>query len=73
MTHEIDSAFDKLQRYTTDDVQKARRQRSTNAQSKENYVINVVFLLLDRKSLDSKKNDDFEKHHASEDEEIFNE
>jgi hypothetical protein len=32
-----------------------------------------VFLLLDRKNLDSKKDDDFEKHHAFKDEELFNE
>jgi hypothetical protein len=30
-------------------------------------------LLLDKRNLDSKRNDDFEKHHASEDEKLFNE
>jgi hypothetical protein len=30
MTHEIDSAFDKFQRYSTNDVQRIQRRRSTN-------------------------------------------
>jgi hypothetical protein len=73
MSHEIDSALDKFQRYTTDDVQRARRQRSADVQSKEDYVIDVVFLLLGRRNLDSERDDDSEKHHASEDEELFSE
>jgi hypothetical protein len=30
MTHEIDSALDKFQKYSTDDVQRIRRRRLTN-------------------------------------------
>jgi hypothetical protein len=71
MTHETDSALDRFQRYTTDDVQRTRRQRSADAQSREDYVIDVVFLLLDRRDLDSEKDGGSEKHHAPEDEKLF--
>ncbi len=55
MTHKIDSALDKFQKYTTNDVQRIRYRRLTNVLLKENYIIDVVFLFLDRKSLNSKK------------------
>ncbi len=73
MTHEIDSAFDRFQRYTTNDVQRIRRRRSANVQFEENYVIDVVFLLFDKEDFDSRRDDDSEKHHAFEDEELFSE
>ncbi len=73
MTHEIDSAFDKFQRYTTNDVQRTRCRRSTDAQFEKNYVIDVLFLFLDKRDLDLRKNDDFKKHHAFENEKLFNE
>jgi hypothetical protein len=73
MAHEIDSALDRFQRYTTDDVQRARRQRSAGAQPKGDYATDVVFLLLGRRDLDPGGGGDSEKHHASEDEKLFSE
>ncbi len=73
MTQKIDFAFDRFQKHTTNDVQKIRCRRSTNVRFKKYYIIDVIFLLLDRRNLDSKRDDDSEKHHASEDEKLFNE
>jgi hypothetical protein len=73
MTHEIDSAFDRFQKYSTNDFQRARRRRSANVYRWKNHVIDVIFLFLDKRNFDSKKNDDFKKHHAFKDEELFNE
>ncbi len=73
MTHEIDFAFDKFQKYSTNDFQRARHRRSASVYRWRNHVIDVVFQFLDKRNLDSRKDDDSEKHHAFKDEELFSE